>query len=172
MKTQFCLFFITTVLLASQARGDGLAMNQWGAVTNGVQMSIALDGGDREIKTNDQVQLLVQIKNIGSLIARSSLILGRNTDPGSGLRCVVISPSGKDISPTAHSYGPSGAILNLSPGQGDSFTFDLGRICKFDEVGNYKITAQKIVYTDDGKNITRSWTVVSNPLLVKVVPAK
>jgi hypothetical protein len=164
MKTQFYLFFILTFVLASHARNDNTATNQWGTITNGIQMSIALDGGDRIIETNEQFRLSVQIKNLGSLGAWSYLLGRPTSNPSDGLHCIVISPSGKDVSPNVK-FAPgigSGRFVSLPPNGADRFNFNLSSICKFDEVGTYRITAEKTISQGE-----KWWTVVSNPLLVR-----
>lgn len=141
-----------------------LVTSKWGTPSNGVQMSIALDGGNRDIKLHEPFQLLVQFKNFGSSAVWSYIYLAANSEPGNGLRCVVISPSGKDISPNRKIDGGSGFFVNVPSNGTDSFKFNLPSICKFDEVGTYKITAQKTIGQSN-----QWWTVTSNPLLVKVV---
>jgi hypothetical protein len=45
------------------------------------------------------------------------------------------------------------------------FEFRLSDICKFDEIGAYRIVAKKGIFFDKNKG----WVVVSNPLVVTVV---
>jgi len=165
MKTHIYLSFL--LLLGLQARGDDGTIQKWGVITNGIQMSIALDGRDRDINTNEQFQLLVQIKNLGASNAWSYVENVANSESGSGLHCDVVSPSGKDISPNIEFRGEGGGFINLLSGTTNSFKFDLSSICKFNEIGLYKITAQKAISQGE-----KSWTVTSNPLFVKVIRAK
>jgi len=160
------VFFVMVALVASRALGDSPVTNEWGAISNGVQMSISFDGKKREIKTNEEFQLLVSIKNLGTTNAWSYLGGMANSELGNGLHCVVISPSGKDVSPSVKFRGEAFGFINCPPGGGESFKFNLSRICRLDEMGTYKIIAQKSIYFD----VKKSWVVTSNPLFVKVVP--
>lgn len=165
------VLFIFMMTLLPKARGSDIITNEWGMVSNGVQLSIALEGGNREVQKNEEVKLLVQMIGLQATNTWTSFALASNTQPGIGLHCVILSPSGKTISPNVKSKGGSLFTFDLSSGNIEKITFDLSRIFKFDEVGTYKITAQKTVF--QGSEVSaKSWTVVSNPLLVKVVPAK
>jgi hypothetical protein len=46
------------------------------------------------------------------------------------------------------------------------FEFDFKRLCEFNEVGAYRITAKREIWALEGRPI---FTVVSNPLCVSVV---
>ena len=65
-------------------------------------------------------------------------------------------------------YGDSGANRVAHSGQSIEITFDLSKLCKIDENGTYKITAEKDEIWAVGKK--RRFKVVSNPLNVTVVP--
>ena len=85
---------------------------------------------------------------------------------------VVISPSGKDISPDMKKVHPgdSGADHRVAPNQTVEIEFNLSYFCKLDEVGTYKIIAEKkAMWSPKSQKV---FTVISNPLLVSVVSNK
>jgi DNA-binding beta-propeller fold protein YncE len=157
------------VLAAWQTFADDLKTNDWGAVTNNAQMSISLTGGGNEIKTNEPVRLLIRFRNISTnetiAIFRPNAI---ETDPTFSF--IVVSPSGKDVSPSSPKiFVGSGGVLPIDPNQTVELEFNLSDLCKFDEVGTYKIIAKKGVGSRDGKKL---FVVVSNPLYATIVPDK
>lgn len=91
-----------------------------------------------------------------------------NTDAKAGLACVVISPSGKDVSPLYTFGGGSGAIATAEPNQTMQFEFALSQLCKLEEIGTYKITASKRTFG----NADKAFVLTSNTLCVSVVPGK
>jgi len=81
----------------------------------------------------------------------------------------VITPSGRQSSPKAitHTGGPSG-VYDIGPGKSKDFTLHLSTICRFDEIGNYTVTIKRAVVWPH--NASNYFTVVSNPLTIKIVP--
>lgn len=165
MKKYFYCSLIT-VLVTWQIFADDLKTNQWGVVTNNVQMSISLTDRGKEIKSSQPVKLLIRFRNISTnetfLVGRENAI---ENDPG--YSWVVISPSGKDISPKPQIHTGSGGAIPLVPNQFIEFEFNLSRLCKFDELGTYKIVTKKSIWSPENQKL---FTVVSTPLYVTVVP--
>ena len=141
--------------------------NQWGAVTYNTQVSIDFKGRQREYKTNQVVQLLVRIRNLST---NEEYGVGVHTDfkSSEGMSFLVISPSGKDISPAFRGSNRfSGGIVWVHPGQIDGFCFPLSEICKADEVGIYKIVMKIVRCTPDRR---KSFDIRSNPLDLSIIP--
>lgn len=156
------------MLAVWQAFADDVKTNEWGAITNNVQMSINLKGDRKEIKSNQPFRLLIFIRNVSTNEAFNVHYTYVNDYD---LSFVVIAPSGKDISPIFPKdrvFG-SGAFIFVPPGQIKRFGFNLSFLCKFDEVGTYKIIAKQKGYWSKSQ---KDLTIVSNPLCVTVVPDK
>lgn len=164
---------LSVVLLAGLAGrhilADEVRTNEWGSVNCNAQMAIGLKGNMKEVKTNQPFRLFVRIKNISSneTFHLYHRLGGDRLDPG--LAFVVISPSGKDVSliPEIVARG-SGANVSVTPNQTHEFEFNLSHLCKFDEVGMYKIIAKENIGTAGNQPC---W-VVSNPLYVSVVAGR
>jgi len=141
--------------------------NEWGAVTYNTQISLGLTGPQREFKTNQVIDLLVRIRNLST---NEDYSVGVQTPftATEDVSFLVISPSGKDISPVFHSsFRFSGGVVWVHPGQVDGFVFQLGEICRMEEVGTYKIVMRAVRRPRDRH---RSFEVLSNPLYFSVVP--
>jgi hypothetical protein len=68
-------------------------------------------------------------------------------------------------------YGVSGKYDLARPGQSTEITFDLSKLCKFDEDGTYEIIAGKNgLGPREKKRKINFFKVISNPLKVTVVP--
>jgi hypothetical protein len=81
----------------------------------------------------------------------------------------VLDPSGKDISPIPNrAIAGSANIIEVPPDQTRSVEFNLSAVCKISTTGNYNIIAKKEIWSSDGN----SFQVVSNPLVVTVVPSQ
>jgi hypothetical protein len=167
MNLRLSLWLIPTIFISLRAvAAEPLNSNWWGPVTNSVRMSISLKGGDRVIRTNEQFQLLVRLRNLSETNVWTYKALATTTGLFEGVHCQVTSPSGKDISPPDVFWrGGSGYGINVPPHDMAEFTFDLSYICRFDEAGIYTVVASKGIGL--GKN--KAWIVVSNPLLISVV---
>jgi hypothetical protein len=198
MKTHIYYLPIFVALTISQSVANEMKTDEWGSLTNNVQMSInvipantfgsfriapgatnmqmttGLEKAANTLKANQPFSLLVRIKNTSTDETYSSYVAGETiSDPGKGLLCVVISPAGKDISPptkdiTHYNY-ISGSLGITPPNRTNQFEFKLSDICRFDQIGTYKIIAQKRM--NASKN-HKAFMVVSNPLNVTVVPDK
>jgi hypothetical protein len=154
------LFFILafTIMTSWQALAE-----EWGTVTNNLQMSISLTSGENEIITNQPVVLLVRYKNISTnetITIYNDAAISRDAT----YSFVVTSPSGKDLSPNLpKSINGSGGIYPLSPNQTQEFKVNLSQLCKFDELGIYRIIANKTIWSSK----ERKWfTVTSNQLSI------
>ena len=168
MKTYIYCFSIFAAIGTGHIYGDTLT-NNWGPVTNNIQMSICIESNKYEIKPNESVNLIIRFRNLStnmSFAAHNSL--QAQTDPETGVYCTVISPSGSDISPnTEKTYaGGSGAAGLVGPNKTYEFAFRLSDLCKFNKHGTYKITAKKVVRLQDGR---KPIEVVSNTLRLSVV---
>lgn len=173
MKNQsiFCTF--AAIFIQSQIFGADAINYQWGLLTNNVQMSIRLNSVSNETRIGDRVELLIHLRNIST--NKNDIFTGRYSlggGSGQGLSFNVLNPSGKDVSPKyPKNYEAIHAIALVSglPCQTNSFKFDLSTLCKFDQVGTYKIIAMQ-----RGRLGTNQlfFTVASNPLNISVVGDK
>jgi hypothetical protein len=177
MKISLAYFVLTSLTLLNAfglqigLTGDQkqAPANEWGTVTYNTQISIGLKNNVKVFTTNQTVQLLVRIKNLSTneeygVAVEQAFILTE------GLSLVVISPSGKDISPIfGKSDRFSGTVLWVHPNQTDGFCFGLNEICKMDEVGTYKVILKMERTTPDRKKM---FEIVSNPLFISVITDK
>jgi hypothetical protein len=108
MKTRFIYYTMLLMVVVSRAANGETIADEWGTVSNEVQMSISLKGGNRILKTNESFQLLVRVKNLYGTNVWSFLNALPTTDGGGGLDCEIISPSGRDISPDVTYFSVSG----------------------------------------------------------------
>jgi hypothetical protein len=157
------------VISAPRILAEDIKTNAWGRINNHVQMLITLKNGENEIKTNQPIILLVRIRTDSTNeIFSSQLDALVNTDQLLGLLCIVISPSGKDISPQKKSNSAgSGRLVIVRKDQIAHFEFNLGSLCKFEEIGTYKIVAKKELNRNSDN---KTFTAESNPLYVSVMP--
>jgi hypothetical protein len=162
-------FLMACTLAAHSASTIVISSEAWGAVTNNVQMSVTVEGGSRNIKTNQPVSLRILIRNVGTNETfYVDVPAAIEMDPRFSFK--IISPTGRNVSPKAPKiYAGSGATLTLGPGQTNELRFNLSKLFKFEEVGTYTITATKEVWTLEE---SRNFKVVSAPLSVSVAPGK
>ncbi|HEY1661505.1 MAG TPA: hypothetical protein VGI03_03735 [Verrucomicrobiae bacterium] len=163
----FCILFLAAIT-GPHVLADDTETNVWGSVVNNVQISIEMQAGETQIKTNQSFNLTICIKNISSnepfYFYQPLAII--NDDP---ISFVVTSPSGKDVTPPPPKFEHgSGANITVPPDQICKYEFDLGSLCKFDEPGTYKIVAKMSVGAPAPK---KSWAI-SNPLYLTVVPGQ
>ena len=157
------------ITIGLSAKQKEFATNDWGAIAGHTQISIVLKGSGRTFKTNQIVELLVRLRNL-SANEDYGVFVARPLSGTEGLSFVIISPSGRNVSPTFRpSYRGSGGLVGVQPGQTDGFGFELGDICKTDEVGMYNILLKMKRWTPDRRN---SFELVSNPLKFEIVAGK
>ena len=163
------VFFIVTITLLSiqQTIADASKIDEWGIVTNNIQMSIMLKDKAHEIHTNQAVIMVIRFKNTST---NESFIMywmqSIKGDPS--ISFTITTPSGKDISPKIDS-NPTGSAYfrRITPNEIVDMEIDMSRRCKFDEVGKYKITARRPLESVSDR---KPFVVVSNPLYVLVTP--
>jgi hypothetical protein len=148
---------------------------EWGAMTNNVRMSITLESGQGEVKTNEPVGLLIRIKNTSTI--EDFLIVHRNRIEYDELFSFsVISPSGKVITPIHTGVGGSGTIGRLAPSETIVFKFNLSSRYKFEMAGTYRVVATREICARRRNNASAvaivPFEVVSNPMDVHVVLGK
>lgn len=170
MKTILLYLWVSVLLVVCAILETRANSEEWGIATNGLRMRIGFKNQENEIKTNQSVRLLLRIQNVSS-----NEVIGIACPKGqleqTGLfSFVVISPSGKDISPDSTRRPYYGSAQFLRPDQVMDFVFELSRLCQFTEIGTYKITAKtEITRFDRRTNTSMSFWVVSNQLLLRVV---
>jgi hypothetical protein len=143
--------------------------NEWSALIDNTQISIGLKNDEKVFKTNQIIEVLVRIKNL-STNETYNVYVQRMFTNNEDFSFVVISPSGKDISPLFHRTPiGSGGFVSVPPNQINGFQFDLNEICKTDEVGTYKIILKMHRWSP---NKHQSFEIVSKPLFVSVVPSQ
>lgn len=128
MKVYFCFLLFWAILpwqnvLAALSCWQGIEgevkAEDWGALTNGVQMSISVENG-KEISFEKPVKLSFSFKAVSTnelpRLSRQSDIESDDT-----YSFIIISPSGKDISPSTKP--------RFIPGSGGSCRTPFQRIC-------------------------------------------
>lgn len=161
-------FLILGALSLTRTFADDMTNKASTAITGLAETSIKIKDNEKEIKTNQPVVVIVSIKNVSTNETLYFFqLLAAETDPG--LAITVISPSGKNI-PLKTAIAPHGSGHNVSlrPNQVYEFEIELSRLCKFNEIGTYKIVAKKEVETSEG----RLFWVDSNVLNLPMVPGK
>jgi hypothetical protein len=125
----------------------------------------------RELKPGEPFNLWVRLRNLSTNQTLRFLSSGTDQDEEHGLAWVIISPSGKDISPrgTLAVAGSSRWVLVRPNGIGE-FEFPLSRFCKLEEVGTYKITARKSTFAI--RKGEKTIVLISNTLCIPVLPDK
>lgn len=147
----------------------GTGGNDWGQATNHVQISLALKGGQREIKTTEPVTLLVGFRNLSTNqtvgVFRAGAVEYDDT-----YSWVVISPSGKDISPDFRRIPTSdnGHTLYILPGHTNQVELNFRNLCTLDEVGAYRIVVKKQIWL----GVNKRWLAVSAPLSVSIAKGR
>jgi hypothetical protein len=165
MRSIYFHFSILTASLAVwQASGAQTESNHWGAVTNNLQMCIALEDGI-ERKVSEPLNLMILYRNVGSNETfQIYQVNGTVSDPSYSF--TITSPSGKDISPDLTKLAAfSGQVHGLEPGKIVEIRFPLSKVCKVVELGSYEIVARKEVWSDSKG---ARFQVVSNRLRVNI----
>ena len=165
MKNCLRCFLVVDLLAAPGALADNATTDKWGAVTNDMQMSISLKSGEKEIKTNQPVELAIRLRNLSTNATFWISLFDADQKLG-GLSFVVTSPSGKDASVATKSS--SGRVVRVAPSRTRQFEFDLSCLYKFNEVGNYQITAK----FGELMGVKKKFEVISNPLSLGVVSGR
>jgi len=169
MKMYVNYFLLLAVFVCQQGCRQTIAKDQsdWGPVTNNIQMSISVESSADKMTTNEPVKIQIRYRNISTNeIFVTYVVNGVIYDPEYLL--FVISPSGKDITPDLKKYSPgSGVFISISPKQVATVEFNLSSVCNLSEVGTYRIMLKRERFTPQKHT---AYTIVSNPLLVKIVP--
>jgi hypothetical protein len=164
---QVFLYYFLLNLVVCRAYAGAAGTNDWGLATNDLQMSISLEGGSPALKTGQSVSLLFRYKNV-STNQLFGVYKTLGTVDDSSYSFIVSAPSGKNVSPKRMTEeSASGSFIAMDPGQIIEIHFDGARLFKFDEVGTYKITAKKVMWSEAKK---QQFELVSNTLEVKVLP--
>ena len=187
MNKQFYIS-ILSVLAAWPCVAHAEETNSWGTETNHVQMSISLECGGagsnylnrnfipREavttIKKGAYSSLIVRFKTTSTnehFFGWCSM--GMEINPRTGFGLKVVSTSGRDISPPVtgeNSGGGSGMGFFCSPNRIEAIHWPMGTVYKLNKVGTYKIIATRMISKIEKPS--NEFIVVSNPLLVNVIP--
>jgi hypothetical protein len=163
-----CEIFGTEIGLTDKEKD--VSANDWSSVIDDTQMSIVLNPATNQITTNQNPEFVVRIKNL-STNEVFHLYIGDAFLLSPGISFIILSPSGKDVSPIfdRHPMKESGGMVWIPPGKVDGFIVDLRQFCKMDELGTYKIT---MTIQRGSSDRHKFYNVVSNPLYVTVVPAQ
>jgi hypothetical protein len=164
--------YYTSILVAfslARALSAPAGTNDWGAVTNGAQMSISLKEGENGIKIHQPVVVKIRLRNL-SVDETFHFNLAKENGQSWPFRFQVISPSGEQSANASEAYG-RGRFVDVSPKQTKEFEFDLSRTCKFDQAGTYQVIAKLTVdYNWAVKaEALKGAEVVSNPVYVSVL---
>jgi hypothetical protein len=114
MKLFLLIIFISVATALRALAGNGEA-NEWGPVTNNVQMGISVSGNPDDIKTNQPFRLLIRFKNDSTNESFGLIRIAPEFDWS--LTFDVTSPAGKDISPRPRYAPVSTSGFQLLPQQ-------------------------------------------------------
>jgi hypothetical protein len=143
-----------------RAFADDMQTNDWGVTNCGARMLIALKEINKEIKTNQPVNLVMCITNISD-----SVLYLLDISIAADFSFVITSPSNQDVSPKISSgdiYVSRTVQRYIAPNGSINYSFDLRSVCNFNEIGTYEVVAKRKLLGD--------CELVSNPLDIKVVP--
>lgn len=162
------LFVLAIISLSVRLVAAGeIPATAWGAVTNGMQMSIVLrPNRPIVIQSTNSVTLSIFVRNTSKnniffFLARSVI--------GPDLFLVVVSPSGKNIKPEPRAGSDSGGFEAILPNETREFDLDLNKVYPLNEIGTYTVTAEMGMYLP---HEAIPFVVISKPLRVSVVPDK
>jgi hypothetical protein len=172
MKVYYpCSFILLFAICAvTSCIGGQAEIDSWGPITNQLRMSITAEGDQYQIATSRPVKLLIRLANL------SSNKTFHYYQPGvvemtSALGFQVISPSGRDVSPKIQEqlHG-SGQFVQIRPGQVWELRFNLSDLCRFGEIGTYRIKATCLLghWTDREGKSSEGVQLNSNPLDVSM----
>lgn len=166
MKTKFLCLSILASLLASRTIAEDITNKAPAVATGLAEVWIRLPV--KEIKTNQPLVATIVIKNISTNETLSfDRLLSAKQDDGISLK--VISPSGQDVSPKPPIGGHgSGYIVTLRSNQVHNFQIPLSEMCRFNEIGTYKIAAKKRLTINGVSTFWEESKVVE----ISVVPGK
>jgi hypothetical protein len=138
--------FILAMWACCKAFASDPAGTEWGAVTNNARVGLVLKAESLTLRTNQPFTLTIRVQNLSSnqtlSIYRAGLV---ELDPLNTFQ--VLEPSGKDISPVPPKvYGGSGVLVQIPPGETTGYDFELRKLCKFNEVGVYKVVARREIW--------------------------
>lgn len=132
-------------MLATTAFSNAFAENTNNADSScNAEISIRLKEPAKEIKTNEPVILLVQIKNLST----NETLIFRAENMPTDFTWTITSPSGKNVSPKKSPFNAaiSGWFPKLKPMEARESDYDLSAICGFNENGIYKVIVKKEVF--------------------------
>jgi len=127
------------------------------------QMSIQLKEVGKEIRTNQPVQLTIHIKNTSTNEIFYFQIYSLPTD----FSWDLTSPSGKKLffKESSAVEGFSSVAVQLKPNQTEEYQFNLSLVCSLNEIGTYKVFAEKEIVSSVGR---KKCEVISNTLSIVV----
>ncbi len=158
---KFILSFGAVCFYLTLFADDALNEN-WGAETNGIQMSIQQDKNPKTNSASHDVVLLFRLKNVTTNTTFETYQMSGFAN-GYGCSFEVIFPSGKKLSLPAQHYSGSGRFVHIKPKQCVSFVSHLDKIIALNETGIYQVVATKdMLNPETGK----PFAVVSNPLKI------
>jgi hypothetical protein len=166
LRDYLVCFPILVLFVVSKSVAAEVNTNDWGPATNNLQMSIRLDGAEKQIKAGQPFTLSIRYQNI-STNEKFIVYKFNGAENDQSYSFLVTSPSGKNVSPDMKKIGESGSgqVLGVNPGQILEIKFNASKLFKLDEVGTYKIIAKKVIMSEARQD---EFEVVSNPLDVVV----
>jgi hypothetical protein len=162
MKSKLLYYFVFVPLFTMRAYADDLKPTQWGPLTNNVKMSIRLKGNNYPIEKGQPIKLIISYTTVSTNEIFS--VSCANYVEHDSSYTFYVSPNMNKIAESESRGG-----FNLRPNHTNEIEFNLSKLCKFNELGTYKIIAKKMVYQP---RIDKAFAVVSNPLYVSVVSNK
>ena len=169
MKHTVPMIVLFVLINTCDAFPDDITTDTWGPITNDAQMAITPKYDGAGLKTNQPFGVIVRLRNLST---NETFYSNRLIEPivTAHFYFNVIAPSAKEILPIPNMTAAFGRIKNfiVRPNDIYSFDFDLGVLCKFNELGTYKIIGKMRV----GRSTKGFLFITSNQLSLSVVPGQ
>ena len=158
MKTHLYLVLVVAAAAACQSRAGSSPTVEWGPVTNGVQLSIALRQREEQKESGKPGDLVVCTRNV----SEHTVHVVRYGDPLEEFSFRIRFPSGRNVSLEQRPYPPGSARFTIEVKPNDAFShpaIGLQSVCDLSEAGRYSIVLKEKVLAPGGPT-----EVTSNPL--------
>jgi len=160
MKTIFNVILFICILSGCRAFASDLVPGDWGPTNCGAIMALTLPDSAIQFKTNQPINVAICVKNVSA-----GILYMMHTKETDDFTFVIISPSNKNVSPAPH---PDSGInfrnitQTVKPNDNMNYSIDLSVVCKFSEIGTYKVTAKR--------KVIAGCEIKSNTLNILIVP--
>ena len=177
MKTYIKPRLLVLLAISLWATVGNVFAEEWGELTNGVQVSICL-ATNQPFKIGEPVVILFKLRNT---LTNEMTGFFSNDSPEASFRFEIIAPSGKEA-PRNTNVIICGSlrVYRVPPKETQEYPVNLSLLYQFNEVGTYKIVGRAeaesqtslLSHKDSFFDEDKAFVVISNPLAVKIVAGK